>query len=99
MNDTNGLYKKLTLLFPDNIAKLNKDNLPFHMMNDRIMIITKATILDAWRENIGGELDDYIEFKPPWEDIEKGANISRLEFFETKIKRNLHDHRYDQHDR
>src|SRR5260370_34027456 len=98
MNDTNGLYKKLTLLFPDNIAKLNKDNLLFHMMNDRIMIITKATILDAWRENIGGELEDYIELKPTWEDIEKRAKVIMSECFETKRKRNLYDQRYKQCD-
>ncbi|KAF8341602.1 uncharacterized protein EI90DRAFT_2881729, partial [Cantharellus anzutake] len=82
-NDPNSLYKKLAHLFPNDIAKLNKSVPPFHMMNDGIMFITRSTILDAWTENIGGDLQNYAESKPDWGDIERRAKIIVSEYFET----------------
>ncbi|KAF8327241.1 uncharacterized protein EI90DRAFT_2928892 [Cantharellus anzutake] len=82
-NDPNGLYKKLAHLFPNDVAKLNKSIPPFRMMNDGIMFITKTTILDAWTENVGGDLRNYVESKPDWEDIERRAKTIVSAYFET----------------
>ncbi len=67
------------------------------MMNDGMKFITDATILDAWRENVGEELKDYVESKPAWEDLEKRAKVITSECFETKT--NSYDRRHNkQHD-
>ncbi len=55
--DPNGLYKQLMHLYPNDISKLQKKVLPFWMMNDGIGYITQAVILDAWAENMGGDLE------------------------------------------
>ena len=92
-DDPNGLYRKLTHLFPNDITKLNKSIPPFRMMNDGMKFITDATILDAWRENVGEELKDYVESKPAWEDLEKRAKVIMSECFETKT--NSYDHQHN----
>ncbi len=67
------------------------------MMNDGMKFITDTAILDAWREDIGGELEDYIESKPTWEDTEKRVKVIASEYFETKT--NSYDRWNKQHDR
>ncbi len=52
--DPNGLYK---WLMPNDVSKLQKKVLPFWMMNDGIGYITQVVILDAWAENVGGDLE------------------------------------------
>ena len=68
-SDPNGLYKHLCLLFPNNLSKLNKAIPPFRMMNDGLKYITQCTILDAWVESVGGNLQEFISSKPTLEEI------------------------------
>ena len=63
-----GLYKLLVLLFPNDVAKLNKKVPPFQMMNDGIGYVLQMTILDAWSENVS-DLEKYKESGPTWVKI------------------------------
>ncbi|KAF8335733.1 uncharacterized protein EI90DRAFT_3152773 [Cantharellus anzutake] len=83
-SDPNGLYKRLCLLFPNDLSKLNKAVPPFQMMNDGINYITQCTILDAWTENVGGDLQKFVESKPSLEVIQRRAEHIAKEYFETK---------------
>jgi len=68
-SDPNGLYKHLCLLFPNDLSKLNKAVPPFWMMNNGLKYITWCTILDAWVESVGGNLQEFISSKPTLEEI------------------------------
>src|SRR5260370_12974428 len=59
--DPNGLYKWLTCLYPNDSSKLQKKVPPFWMMNDGTGYITCVVILDAWVENVGGDLEQYAD--------------------------------------
>ncbi|KAF8334019.1 uncharacterized protein EI90DRAFT_2852726, partial [Cantharellus anzutake] len=78
-----GLYKQLVLLFPNDIAKLNKKVPPFRMMNDGISYVLQTAILDAWSESVG-DLDKYKESGPTWDEIESQAALVQSSCFETK---------------
>ncbi len=72
------------LLFPNGLSKLNKAVPPFQMMNDGLKYITQCTILDAWVESVGSNLQEFISSKPTLEEINQHAEeITRLHF-ETK---------------
>ncbi len=82
--DPNGLYKRLTHLYPNDISKLQKKVPPFRMMNDGIGYVTQAVILDAWAENVGGDLVQYMDSKPGWDDVKWWAKDITINYFETK---------------
>ena len=72
------------LLFPNGLSELNKAVPPFQMMNDGLKYITQCTILDAWVESVGSNLQEFISSKPTLEEINQHAEeITRLHF-ETK---------------
>ena len=95
--DLNGLYKWLTCLYPNDSSKLQKKVPPFQMMNDGIGYITHMVILDAWAENIGGDLEKYADSKPSWDDVEWQAKDIAIDYFETKGNSN-DQHRSEGHD-
>ena len=66
------------------------------MMNDRIGYIMHAVILDAWTENVGGDLQHYLDSKPNWDDIEWQAWDIAASYFETKGNSN-DQHRNKEH--
>ncbi|KAF8333484.1 uncharacterized protein EI90DRAFT_2916867 [Cantharellus anzutake] len=88
-SDPNGLYKRLCLLFPNDLAKLNKAVPPFRMVNDGLNYITQCTILDAWAESVDGDLEGFVASKPTLEEIDRRAEeIERLHF---RTKQNAMD--------
>ncbi|KAF8344262.1 uncharacterized protein EI90DRAFT_2902059 [Cantharellus anzutake] len=83
-SDPNGFYKRLCLLFPNDLSKLNKAVPPFWMMNDGINYITRCIILDAWEESVGSDLQKFISSKPTLEEINRKAEEITRAHFETK---------------
>ena len=67
--DPNGFYKSLIHLYQNDIVRLQKKVPPFQMMNDAIGYIMHAIVLDAWTENVGGDLQCYVDSKPSGDDI------------------------------
>ncbi|KAF8328255.1 uncharacterized protein EI90DRAFT_3017874 [Cantharellus anzutake] len=97
-NDPNGLYKYLMTLFPNNTAKLNQKVPPFRMMNDGIDYILRVAILNAWKEDMGGDIAGFLKSNPTLDDIKHHAqSIASKQFQASHLhERHRHDMEQDQ---